>query len=301
METFHKALEKLWIHHGADVDPEENVARGRDDWQRPYMEQRNHKLFQLEQITRFAQSRDCRMLDMVRHFGDQEDSGEPCGLCDVCAADTCLVRRFRAPDAREIGAMQGILEALEAWDNQGTGQLFKKTCEGTSVDRKTFERVLSGLAQADLVRTREDAFEKNGRTIRFQRAALAPQAFRAGPELLATIMLTEEPKKAKRKRKTKKKRAGSTRKRAARRAAPPEPLAGPAAALYEALKAWRLAEARRRRIPAFRVMSNRTLGEIAANRPADEAELVQVHGIGPTLIKKYAAKLLAIIAAGRFP
>ncbi len=303
-ETFHKALEKLWIHHGANVDPEENATRGDAGWKRPYMEQRNHKLFQLEQITRFAQSRDCRMLDMVRHFGDQEDSGEPCGLCDVCAPGTCLVRRFREPDAGEVGAMQRILETLEEWDNQGTGQLFKKTCEGTSVDRKTFERVLSGLGQADLIRTREDSFEKNGRTIRFQRAALAPQAFRVTPEMLATVMLTEEPKKAKRKSRRKKKRAKSARasgrKRASRRAASPspEPLAGHAAELYEALKAWRLTEARRRRIPAFRVMSNRTLGEIAANRPVDQAELVQIHGIGPTLIKKYAAKLLAIVAAG---
>ncbi len=46
-------------------------------------------------------------------------------------------------------------------------------------------------------------------------------------------------------------------------------------------------------------MTNRTLGEIAARRPIDEAELIQVHGIGPTLMQKYAAKLLAIVAAGR--
>ncbi len=317
-ETFHKALEKLWIHGGAEIDPDENAARGDAGWKRPYMSQRDHKLFQLEQITNFAQSRDCRMLHMVHHFGDQEDSGEPCGLCDICAAGTCLVRRFRAPDDREIDTMRRIISTLEEWDNQGTGQLFKKTCEGTPVDRKTFERVLSGLAQAELIRTREDAFEKNGRTIRFQRAALTPKANRVispspgKPGLLAGVMLTEEPKKPKRKRKARKKgkatrgaarktARGATRKPAARRAAkaPPAPLAGHAADLYEALKAWRLAEARRRRVPAFRVMSNRTLGEIAAARPTDDAELVAVRGIGPTLMKKYGRKLLEIVAAGR--
>ena len=301
-ETFGKALEKLWIHHGALVDPDENVARGEAGWKRPYMEQRNHKLYQLEQITRFAQSRDCRMLHLVRHFGDQEDSGEPCGLCDVCDAEPCLVRRFRAPDSREIGAMRRILETLEEWDDQGTGQLFKKTCEGTTVDRKTFERLLSGLAQAELIRTREDSFEKNGRVIRFQRASLAPEAHDVQPELLAEVRVAEEPKKPKRKKtrkKTRKQRAAA--RGGARRAGRPpasEPLAGDAAELYEALKAWRLTEARRRRIPAFRVVSNRTLGEIAATRPADEAELAAVHGIGPTLMKKYAAKLLAIVAGG---
>ncbi len=312
-ETFHKALEKLWIHGGAVVDPEENVTRGHDRWKRPYMDQRNHKLFQLEQITRFAQSRDCRMLHLVRHFGDQEDSGKPCELCDVCAPETCLVRRFRPPDPHETSAMRRILETLEQWDDQGTGQLFKRACEGTSIDRKAFERLLSGLAGAGLITTRDDSFRKDGRTIRYQRAALTSEAYRISPEFVATVMLSEEPPKPKRKRKKKarakatgsKKRKSTRRKTAKRKTAAagsraePAELAGDAAELFEALKAWRLIEARRRKIPAFRVMTNRTLGEIAARRPIDEAELIQVHGIGPTLMQKYAAKLLAIVAAGR--
>ena len=47
-------------------------------------------------------------------------------------------------------------------------------------------------------------------------------------------------------------------------------------------------------------MSNRTLGEIAASRPTNEAELLAVHGVGATIAKKYATKLLGIVAsAGR--
>ena len=117
-------------------------------------------------------------------------------------------------------------------------------------------------------------------------------------------MLTEEPRKAKRKRKAKKARkrrpararsaAGKKTRRAAKE---PAAATGDAAELYEALKAWRLAEAKRRRIPAFRVMSNRTLGEIAASRPADEEELLAVYGIGPTIVKKYSKRLLGIVAA----
>ncbi len=305
-ETFQKALEKLWIHGGVEIDPEENVIRGHDRWRRPYRDQRNHKLAQLEQITRFAQGRDCRMLDLVRHFGDQEDSGEVCGLCDVCVPGTCLARRFRPPDTDEIAMMRRIVSALEEWDNQGTGQLFKKTCEGSGVDRKTFERLLSGLTSADLVKIREDSFQKDGRTIRFQRASLTPEAYRSDASAIARVMLTEEPPKAKRKTKRAKgsRRGASSRsrgktKRRATAKQPPVP-AGQAAELYETLKAWRLGEAKRRRIPAFRVMSNRTLGEIAAARPSNEAELLAVHGVGATIAKKYAAKLLGIVAeAGR--
>ncbi|MEM7351275.1 MAG: DNA topoisomerase 3 [Acidobacteriota bacterium] len=298
-ETFQKALEKLWIQGGAVVDPEENVRRGHDRWKRPYLDQRNHKLFQLEQITGFAQSRDCRMLHLVRHFGDQEDSGEPCGLCDVCAQETCLVRRFREPDAQETAAMRRIIETLKEWDNQGTGQLFKKSCEGT-VDRKTFERLLSGLVSAELVETRDDSFQKNGRTIRFQRAGLTPRGYTSRPEVVSEVVLTAEPPKAKRKKKKstpKSRKTKAGRGKSKRATAAPQAPTGQAGELYEALKAWRLAEARRRRIPAFRVMSNRTLGELAASRPSDEVELLEVHGIGPTLAKKYAPKLLEIIAS----
>ncbi|MCP3963533.1 MAG: DNA topoisomerase III [bacterium] len=302
-ETFQKALEKLWIHGGAIVDPEENVARGKPGWKRPYLEQRNNKLFQLEQITRFAQSRDCRMLHLVRHFGDQEDSGEHCGWCDVCAAGSCLVRKFRSPSAPEVSAMGRILQALSEWDNQGTGQLFKKSCEGTSIDRNAFERVLSGLVLAELVATHDDSFLKDGRTIRFQRAALTPAASRVGLGTLQEIMLPEEPKKAKRKKKakkrTKRRTAGKKTPRRRRTSEPPATLPGKGAEIYEALKAWRLTEARRRRIPAFRVMTNRTMGEIAAGSPRSEGELLAVHGVGPTIVQKYAKKLLAIVAEVR--
>ena len=303
-EIFQKALEKLWIHGGVEIDPEENVIRGHDRWRGPYRDQRDHKLAQLEQITRFAQSRDCRMLGLVRHFGDQEDSGKICGLCDVCVPGTCLVRRFRPPDTDEITAMRQIVAALEEWDNQGTGQLFKKSCEGSGVDRKTFERLLSGLTSADLIKTHEDSFQKDGRTIRFQRASLTPEAYSSDPSAIARILLPEEPPKAKRKpkkgAKTSRRRAKSrSRGKTTRRAsATQQPVpAGQAAKLYEALKAWRLGEAKRRRIPAFRVMSNRTLGEIAASRPTNEAELLAVHGVGATIAKKYASKLLGIVAA----
>ncbi|MEM7588050.1 MAG: HRDC domain-containing protein, partial [Acidobacteriota bacterium] len=304
-ETYQKALEKLWIHGGAMVDPEENVSRGHDKWKGPYLEQRNHKLYQLEQITRFAQTRTCRMLAMIRHFGDQEDDGQPCGLCDVCAANRCLVRRFRQPEASEILTMRQIIQSLEEWDNQGTGQLFKKSCEGTAVDRRAFERLLSGLVSAGLVATHEDSFQKNGKTIRFQRASLTPEAYRADASAIAKVLLAEEPPKAKRKRKSTKKRStssrgrGSSKRRASSKAkAAPVPT-GKAAELYEALKAWRLKEAKRRRIPAFRVMSNRTLGEIAASRPSSQVELLAVYGVGPTIVEKYGETLLGIVGSAR--
>jgi DNA topoisomerase-3 len=63
-----------------------------------------------------------------------------------------------------------------------------------------------------------------------------------------------------------------------------------------ALQRWRNAEAKRRRIPAFRVMTNAALAGIATSRPRDERELLAVKGIGPALAAKYGAALLEIAA-----
>ena len=65
--------------------------------------------------------------------------------------------------------------------------------------------------------------------------------------------------------------------------------------LYDALREWRLREARRRRIPAFRILSDRNLAAICRARPADEEELLDVPGIGPAKMRKYGRKILAIV------
>ena len=60
---------------------------------------------------------------------------------------------------------------------------------------------------------------------------------------------------------------------------------------------WRLKEAKRRRIPAFRIFSNKTLDQLASDRPNDQDSLLEVKGIGPSLANKYGDKILEIISA----
>jgi DNA topoisomerase-3 len=64
--------------------------------------------------------------------------------------------------------------------------------------------------------------------------------------------------------------------------------------LVEALRSWRLDEARRRRVPAFRILTNRALAALAERRPRTQEELLEVHGIGPKLAEKYGRLLVAI-------
>jgi RecQ family ATP-dependent DNA helicase len=82
------------------------------------------------------------------------------------------------------------------------------------------------------------------------------------------------------------KRAGSS--------APAPDLSPADAPLFEALKAWRLSAAAGK--PAYTVANNRTLAAIAATRPADNAALIEISGVGPGFISKYAAEVLALVA-----
>ena len=94
-EEFDKALEKLWIHGGALVDFAENVARGHDRWRESYIAQGDQKQQQLDLMLRYAESSECRMASLVRHFGDIADSQKACGICDFCAPSDCCGQRFR--------------------------------------------------------------------------------------------------------------------------------------------------------------------------------------------------------------
>ncbi|HRC87915.1 MAG TPA: HRDC domain-containing protein, partial [Thermoanaerobaculia bacterium] len=65
--------------------------------------------------------------------------------------------------------------------------------------------------------------------------------------------------------------------------------------LVEALRAWRLAEARRLKVPAYHILTDRTLVAIAAVRPTTEAQLLAVSGMGPTRVKRFGEEILGLV------
>jgi hypothetical protein len=107
--------EKLWIHGGAVLDFAENVSRGHDHWREPYIAQGAHKRAQIEQMIRYAESNQCRMASLVRHFGDLTDAEEACGICDYCAPASCAAQRFRtATEAERRRALFEVVAALRS-------------------------------------------------------------------------------------------------------------------------------------------------------------------------------------------
>jgi DNA topoisomerase-3 len=284
-ETVETALDKLWIHGGARFLAEggqQLVVRGQDGWRAPYLRQREHRREQLDDMQRFADGHACRMAALVRHFGDQEDQGRACGTCDVCAPDACVVRAVRDPKPGERAAAAAVIASLRRRDGQATGRLHAETA-ATGLDRRGFEEVLGGLVRAGLVRVTAESFEKDGKTIPFQRAWMAPAGRASSSEVLFTVTAeVATPASGRR---------GSGRNRKSRDRPAPAPADG---LLVSELKRWRLAESSKAGVPAFRVLHERTLLAIAATRPHDETALLAVPGFGPGLLKRYGTALLGL-------
>jgi ATP-dependent DNA helicase RecQ len=69
------------------------------------------------------------------------------------------------------------------------------------------------------------------------------------------------------------------------------------AALFQSLRALRKKLADARGVPAYVVLSDATLLEIARRRPTNEDELRSISGIGPKKLAQYGSTLLSAIAS----
>ncbi|MDO4258384.1 MAG: ATP-dependent DNA helicase UvrD2 [Actinomycetaceae bacterium] len=67
------------------------------------------------------------------------------------------------------------------------------------------------------------------------------------------------------------------------------------AELFERLRAWRLLESRHLEVPAYTVLTDRTLTDIAIARPKTLTQLRVIKGVGDIKLQRYGAAVLAII------
>jgi DNA topoisomerase-3 len=109
-DEMERILDKLWVHGGALIDPEENVRLGPGEWRKPYLAQRQHRRVQLDRVAHFLSASRCRMLGLVEHFGDREDHGGPCGQCDRCDPASALASALVAdlPPARASSKPEAV-------------------------------------------------------------------------------------------------------------------------------------------------------------------------------------------------
>ncbi|MDR5730124.1 MAG: DNA topoisomerase 3 [Terriglobia bacterium] len=301
-DVFDKALEKLWVHKGAVLDFAENVSRGEEMWRSSYILQGQQKKAQIDQMIRFAESNQCRMTSLVRHFGDTSDRAAACGVCDFCAPEKCVAQRFRTATEEERMALYRVLRDMHSVHTKSTGKLYAELYPGNEISRDNFEEVLGAMARAELLTFADAVFEKQGKQIPYRTVSLTAAGRTADQTTPMRFVMKDAvcPVPRRKRKKPPGKTTVSPRVTARTRsrqagARVSEPKAE--IRIEQALRAWRLSEAKRRDIPAFRIFSDRALRGIAATGPKNDAELLAVPGIGMSMVKQYGAQIHRLIKA----
>jgi len=233
----------------------------------------------LEALLGLCETAGCRRVRLLAYFG--EASG-PCGNCDTCLtppdtwdateaarkALSCIYRtgqRFGA--VHLIDVLRGHdVERVRRWDHHRLSVYGI----GADLDEKTWRGVFRQLVAMGLARVDHEAH--------------------------GALRLTEAARPVLRGEQAVSMRHAVERRR-------PAPRRGPAVAdlpaapseLVARLKAWRLEQAREQGVPAFVILHDRTLTEIARQQPMDETQLSQIGGIGARKLERYGAGLLAVL------
>ncbi len=294
-EIFDKALEQLWVHRGVAIDPDESMSLGSNDWKKSYQLQRDLKQNQLKQMLALTSSGKCRIMYMVSHFGDQSDSGKPCGNCDICNPNqsNALVKK-RSLTQDEIKAVTVIASALSSHSGTPSGKLFQALEETKlGISRPTFENIMTLLEKIKWIESKETSFEKDGRNITY-RSIFLKKSITAitAQELIAlqisSILRADVARKKHRKNKTK----DAIRKTSFN----VKPLKHTNTEnIIEPLKAWRLAQARKKNIPAFRILTDKALHAICEQHPRSITALLEISSINRKAIVQYGDDILRVI------
>jgi ATP-dependent DNA helicase RecQ len=292
----------LWNY--ADVKTREFlIDRGRDDLpDRPAMRldpaeaerRRDLEHRKLRRMVAYADTAGCLRSTLLRYFGDPA-APAACGSCGNCARRTTLdagsrllVRKILSGIARAgerygrrriaamlVGAADDLPPALARLSTTGllAGEN-PKTVEGW-IDAACG----AGLVSASLDEYRRLALTPMGRDVMAGRVEDVSMSIPAAPP-------------------------AAPGRRARRRRAQLPPSAGesdrvPDPSTVDALREWRLAEARRQGIAPFIVLHDRTLMAIAAACPGSVAELLAVPGIGPGKAARYGEAIVSLLRAGR--
>ena len=305
-EEFDKAIEKLEIHGGARVDFSGLVTKGAAGWKKSYSIQAQHRAEQIEKVVRFADSSECRMSQLVRHFGDVADAGRLCGICDVCDPGAAVLCRFRYATLSEQDIVRAILDELRPVAYLAAGTLQRNIELVGRIGRGEFDTLLEGMVRGRLIDIEEGAFEKNGEVLRFRKVMLTDAGYSVKPSTPLQLLLRdgivadfdaggELPRRRKPAHSGQAQPAARKAEAISATSLPPMQMpAGTSEVLAAKLREWRMAEAKRLGVPAYIVLHDRTLQAVAFARPANPTQLLKIDGIGPAKAERFGEAILKL-------
>jgi ATP-dependent DNA helicase RecQ len=271
-----------WMSYGlADVMNLQRLIEASDVDER----QRRIERQKVEALIGFCETVSCRRQALLGYFGERDHP--PCGNCDNC----------RDPVASWDGtvASQKALSAVYRTGQRFGAQHLVDVLVGNATERVTrfgHDRIKTFGVGADLDR---------GGWLSVIRQLLAQGFLLPDPEGHGGLVLATQAGEVLRgsldvRLRTDMRREPPRRRKAAAKGVAATALDAAAQTLWEALRAWRLDEARRQELPPYVIFHDATLIEVARRRPASLEALAEVPGIGRSKLDRYGAALLAVIA-----
>jgi ATP-dependent DNA helicase RecQ len=249
--------------------------------------QRHIERQKIEALIGYCETVSCRRQVLLGYFGEADHP--PCGNCDNClnpvpswdgtvAAQKALSAIYRTGQRFGTRHLVDILLGAQTERVLKLGHDRLRTFGvGTELDRRGWLSVYRQLVAQGFVLP--DVAGHGG-------LSLAP----AAAEILRgarTVRFRVEQRDRERQR-------VPTDRKAATNAAELDPAARP---LWEALRAWRLEEARRQELPPYVIFHDSTLIEVARRRPNSLAALAEIAGVGRSKLERYGAAVVGLVAA----
>ena len=265
----------------------EDIARARH-WQEqstaPEAERRV-RAGRLEAMIGLTETPHCRTRSLLGCFG--EDLADPCGHCDTCANPARMIDGTVAAQKvlsaiYRTGQMFGAVHIAAVLRGERTPMVEKHAHDrlptwGAGADQTSgfWRGVIRQLVAIGALRRGEG-----------EHPGLALVTERARPILRGetVVMLREDDPDP---------IAGRPRSRAAKPAAGPEQEvpAGP----FEALRAWRMAEAKLQAVPSYVIFPDTVLRDVAAVHPRSLDDLALVKGVGAYKLSRYGEAVLRVL------
>jgi ATP-dependent DNA helicase RecQ len=241
----------------------------------------------LDAMLALCETVQCRRMQLLAYFGERST---PCGNCDTCLnppeswdgtvpAQKLLstIVRLQRERNQKFGAGH-LIDILLGKQTPRVDQYGHDSIAtfgiGTELSETEWRGVVRQLLAQGLLAVNSDGF---GTLVLTEASAGVLDGSRR-------VDLRREPERA----------SG----RAARKAkSAVADLPAEAQSLFEALRAWRAAQAKEQGVPAYVIFHDATLRELAMRRPASLEELGTVTGVGEAKRAKYGEQLLEALAA----
>jgi ATP-dependent DNA helicase RecQ len=273
---------EAWMTYGLN---DVVIHRMRIDESMAGEEQKRVERSKLDALLAWCETATCRRALLLRYFSEEAAA---CGNCDTCldppqlwdgtvAAQKAMSAALRTGQRFGAGHLVDILRGKATEKVEQFGHAGLPTFgAGAELDDAGWRSVFRQLLAAGLLHADAQAYG----------ALRLTDAARPVLKGEATLMLRKPLAR------TRGRKAAS----AGRRSAVDQPLAESDSPLFDALRSWRAGLAREQGVPAYVILHDKTLRELATRRPATLDDLLDVPGIGQAKAERYGEALLRLMA-----